>query len=61
MFKPLHKTCVCKISCYAYCTFSFCLLRDFVYPCQIVAFDVHVLAGKLKFYSDAFLPALELQ
>ena len=26
--------------------FSFCPLRDFVDPCQIVAFDVHVLAGR---------------
>ena len=33
-------------------------MRDFVDPCQIVAFDVHVLANRLKFCSDAFLPAL---
>ena len=28
--------------------FSFRPLRDFVDPCQIVAFDVHVLAGRLS-------------
>ena len=43
--------------CHVLHTFSFCPLRDFVDPCQFVSFDVHVLAGRLKFCCDTFWPA----